>query len=101
MIYNSIEIKTNLHGGTENMDYTRETTEEIRQLEEVVKFLNETVRKNLLEEMHWINQEWTPNSEISNLKYRRDMEEVQMKLDVNYILLEKTRQQIKILNGGK
>ena len=83
------------------MDYTRETTEEIRQLEEVVKFLNETVRKNLLEEMHWINQEWTPNSEISNLKYRRDMEEVQMKLDVNYILLEKTRQQIKILNGGK
>jgi hypothetical protein len=83
------------------MDYTRETTEEIRQLEEVVKFLNETVRKNLLEEMHWINQEWTPNSEISNIKYRRDMEEVQMKLDVNYILLEKTRQQIKTLNGGK
>jgi hypothetical protein len=100
-MYNIIEIKTNLHGGTENMDYTRETREEVRQLEEVVKFLNETVRKNLLDEMHKISNDWNPSIPGSNEKYFTDFEEVQMKLDVNYILLEKTRKQIQTLNGGK
>lgn len=83
------------------MDYTRETKEEVRQLEEVVKFLNETVRKNLLDEMHKINNDWNPSIPGSNEKYFTDFEEVQMKLDVNYILLEKTRKQIQTLNGGK
>jgi hypothetical protein len=94
MIYNSIEIKTNLHGGKENMDFTREMKEQVEQLEVIIKYVNETLRVKLLEQMHWINREWDPTSEISNLKYRRDIEEVQMKLDVNAEILNNLRREV-------
>lgn len=66
----------------------RELAQKVVQLNKVVDFLNGTVRKELLAELEAV---WDNREKVDIEEYFKREEEVQMKLDVNYILLEGMR----------
>lgn len=76
------------------MDFTREMIEQVKQLEVIIKYVNEKLRVDLLEDMHRINKNWDTSTEASNEKYFIDSEYIQMKLDVNAEILNNLRREV-------
>lgn len=74
----------------------REQVEKVEQLKLVEKYLNEVVRKGLLDEMDKL---WKKVENSDEFLFERRNQTIQMKLDVNYKLLEDVRTAIQNIEG--